>query len=57
MREETFGPVLVVQRAAGWDEKTRGYIRMEDLAPTICHVAGVPAPHHATGAVRRELLA
>ena len=46
-----------VRAGRRWDEKTRGYIRMEDLVPTICHVSGVPAPTGITGAMRRELLA
>jgi len=43
---------------AGWrrDERRCGYVRLEDLLPTTCRAANLPAPRHATGAVRHELL-
>jgi len=45
-----------VRRGQRWDGAARGYPRMVDLVPTICHVAGLPTPRHATGAVRYEML-
>ena len=45
-----------VRAGQRWDERTRGYIHMEDILPTLCHIAHLPTPKHTTGAVRRELL-
>jgi hypothetical protein len=43
-------------RGRRWDEDARGYIRLVDLLPSVCHAAGVPTPKDVTGAVRYGLL-
>lgn len=45
-----------VRRGVRWPHHLRGYPRMADLLPTICHVARVPPPRHVVGAIRYEVL-
>jgi len=44
-----------IRRGRRWDGTARGYPRMVDLVPTICHTARLPTPGHVVGAVRYEM--
>jgi hypothetical protein len=45
-----------VKKGARWDEAPHGHVRLVDMLPTACEVAGVPPPLDVTGAVRRRML-
>lgn len=45
-----------VKRGYRRNNSLRGYIRIEDIVPTICVASGVSAPADATGCVRNDLL-
>jgi hypothetical protein len=45
-----------VRRGSRWDAERCGPIRLTDLVPTVCHLAGIPPPRTVTGAIRYELV-
>jgi len=38
------------------DPEQLGYLRMVDVVPTLCHMAGIEPPRHSQGAVARDLM-
>jgi len=45
-----------VRKGIRWDMSRSAPVYLKDMVPTICHLAGVPAPKSVNGAVRYGLM-
>lgn len=45
-----------IKKGVQWQEKDKGYVKLIDLVPTLCHTIGIEPPRNVSGAIRWEML-